>query len=361
MSEAKPDAREIAPATARRYLLAVLAGILGSCVLFVSLLEGLDRSGHLPPPAFANSLCADEKLRFLRDRPVDPPNLLVIGSSVAWRHIDGEGLVRMLPGTRPLNAGFCGLRANQTAFVANWMLDRYPTVRHVLMVLSPQDLTRCAATPSELFDREDVDRFVHGNAMRWRYYFKYFDPVSLARAAFTIKDRREGKADFDDLVFTAYGDGPLRTKLTRELGSEDKDPIDPACFVALRSLMARLDREDIAFSVVTTPVHPEWIAEDHDRLAVLKDIDDRLRALTAPDGSSYWNAATEWRVPTSSFTDAIHLRWPAAREFTNAVAQHLAAASLTHETGARSERVTELSKAIASKPMQPISHNTRAE
>lgn len=158
---------EIAPAAAGRYLFAMLAGVTSCFMLFIALLAVLDRSGHLPPPAFANSLCTDEKLNFMRDHKVDSPNLLVVGSSVAWRHIDGETLESMLPGTRPLNAGFCGLTVNQSVFVADWMLDRYPRVNDVLLVVSPQDLTRCNATRTEVFSRTDADSFVFGDAWRW--------------------------------------------------------------------------------------------------------------------------------------------------------------------------------------------------
>src|SRR5690606_33390515 len=60
------------------YLLAVLAGLVGALALFWLTLFGLDRSGNLPPPAFSNNLCVDEKLNFLRDHPIHAPNLLII-------------------------------------------------------------------------------------------------------------------------------------------------------------------------------------------------------------------------------------------------------------------------------------------
>lgn len=323
MTDGKATHLGIASAVARRYLLAVLAGILGSCALFIALLAALNHWGHLPPPAFANSLCADEKLRFLRDRPVASPNLLVIGSSVAWRHIDSGILAEMLPGTKPLNAGFCGLTANQSVFVAHWMLDRYADVRHVLLVVAPQDLTRCRKTRSALFDRKDADSFVYQRASTWPYYFRYFDPVSLVRSAFTIKDRRNGQVDFDVLVFDAYGDGPLDTQRTRELGYEEQEPLDPACFDALRSLTERLEREGRTLSIVTTPLNPDWLAQEGSRATFVEEANNALLLLSRQQGLSYWNAATEWKTPTASFTDAIHLRWSAAQTFTAAVAQHL--------------------------------------
>lgn len=314
---------EIAPAAAGRYLFAMLAGVTSCFMLFVALLAVLDRSGHLPPPAFANSLCTDEKLNFLRDHKVDSPNLLVVGSSVAWRHIDGETLVSMLPGTRPLNAGFCGLTVNQSVFVADWMLDRYPRVNDVLLVVSPQDLTRCNATRTEVFSRTDADRFVFGDAWRWSYYFKYFDPISLARAASTIKDRRAGHTDFEDLVMNRFGDGPLDTTLTRGLGYEERDPLDPTCFEALKTLVTRLKRDGKTLSIVTTPIHPEWIRQDNARQVLVSDANARLKSFSAAEGVFFWNAATEWVTPKESFVDAIHLRWSVAKQFTAAIARHL--------------------------------------
>lgn len=313
----------IAPGVAKRYLLAMLAGLATCCALFVALLVALNETGNLPPPAFANSLCADEKLSFLRDQKIDSPNLLVIGSSVAWRHVDSEVLVKMLPGTRPLNAGFCGLRANQTRFVAGWMLDRLPSVQRVLLVLAPQDLTRCKATRSEVFERVDADRFVFEHTMRWPYYFKYFDPLSLARAATTIKARRMGLADFDDLVFTRYGDGPLDTTLTRELGYDELDPLDPACFEAIGTLAARLKREGKSLSMVMTPLHPDWLAQNQERGVFAAEANARLALLAQEEGASYWNAGSEWATPKKSFTDAIHLRWSVVHLFTQALAQRL--------------------------------------
>src|SRR5690606_34348371 len=98
-------------------------GVLGALGLFWLALFWLERTENLSPPAFSNNLCVDEKLDFLRSNPIVSPNLLVIGSSVAWRHVDGDALVREIPDANPLNGAFCGLFANQAVYVANWLLD----------------------------------------------------------------------------------------------------------------------------------------------------------------------------------------------------------------------------------------------
>ncbi len=88
----------------RRYLLSLSTGVLGALGLFWLALFWLERTENLPPPAFSNNLCVDEKLDFLRSKPIASPNLLVIGSSVAWRHVDGDALVREIPDANPLTA-----------------------------------------------------------------------------------------------------------------------------------------------------------------------------------------------------------------------------------------------------------------
>src|SRR5690242_14255767 len=85
--------------------------------LYVSSLIGLHQAGYLPPPPFVNSLCADEKLEALRQRPPKQPTDLIVGSSVAEYNIDSAKIVIGTPQARPLNEGFCAAQAHQVAFV----------------------------------------------------------------------------------------------------------------------------------------------------------------------------------------------------------------------------------------------------
>ncbi|HCA66090.1 MAG TPA: hypothetical protein DEP73_18415, partial [Pseudomonas sp.] len=135
------------------YLLGMFAGLFGMLGGFAALLAWLNHTDNLPPPAFSNSLCVDEKLHFLRHNPIADPNLLIVGSSVAWRHVDGDVLIEQTPGLRPLNGAFCGLHANQSTYVANWLLDREPSVRQVVMIVDPLDFAGCWKVPDAVFDR----------------------------------------------------------------------------------------------------------------------------------------------------------------------------------------------------------------
>ncbi|MFG9976623.1 hypothetical protein ACG3QR_33220, partial [Pseudomonas aeruginosa] len=82
---------------------------------------------------------------------------------------------------------FCGLHANQSTYVANWLLDREPSVRQVVMIVDPLDFAGCWKVPDAVFDRTHADQYVYQQASRWGYYMRYFSPRSLLRNAQTVK------------------------------------------------------------------------------------------------------------------------------------------------------------------------------
>ena len=306
------------------YLLGMFAGLFGMLGGFAALLAWLNQTDNLPPPAFSNSLCVDEKLHFLRHNPIADPNLLIVGSSVAWRHVDGDVLIEQTPGLRPLNGAFCGLHANQSTYVANWLLDREPSVRQVVMIVDPLDFAGCWKVPDAVFDRTHADQYVYQQASRWGYYMRYFSPRSLLRNAQTVKAQRANEIEWDPLVFTRHGDGPLEPQGDRGLFYGKPDALDDSCFVALADLSARLEQDQRELLVVSTPLHPQWKAKVDADGSFLARFDAKLNAAIAGnDAAQYWNADREWVAPPAAFVDAIHLRWSAVQDFSVALAEQL--------------------------------------
>ncbi|MGN2624224.1 hypothetical protein ACTCUN_13660 [Stutzerimonas balearica] len=305
------------------YLGALIAGALGALGGFALLLALLNNTGNLPPPAFSNSLCVDEKLNFLRERPVYAPDLLVVGSSVAWRHVDSSVFKAQSLATQPLNAGFCGLHANQSAYVANWLLDREPTIRQVVMVVDPIDFAGCWRVPDAVFNRQDADAYVYGQVSPWAYYLRYFDPRSLLRNSLTVKDQRANLIEWDPLVFSRFGDGPLEPQGDRGLFYGKPEALDAGCFKALAGLAGRLESEGRKLLVVSTPLHPDWKSTYDPDGSFVRGFDRRLEQALAGTDGRYWNADREWSAPEDGFVDAIHLRWSAAQQFSLALASQL--------------------------------------
>jgi len=323
--------KDIGRATPKQYGAAAPARWLGSwtyyiaCAVVTAMAAGaayllalvaLERGGRLPPPAFTNSLCADAKLAFLRDHPPKAPTALILGSSAAWRGIASEEIVRRHPAARPLNGSFCGLQVNQTEFVADYLLRRYPSVQSILLLLSPIDMDTCSGTNARLFDRSDVDVYLASKGPVWSYYFRYFDPVSLVRNASLVKAARENRVPFNPLIFTPYGDGPQTTGASRKLDHGRFDTIDPVCVASLRRLARSIAEGGRLLTVASLPLLPDGVERSdptgvvHDHM--VREVESALVGTTAV----FWNGERVAQVDPGDFVDPIHLRWTGARRFT---------------------------------------------
>ena len=323
MASSVHDQGSSAVVPAPRYVMSVALGAVLALGVLSAALAILDARGDLPPPPIANSLCIDEKLAFLREQRPRDPNLLVIGSSVAWRHFDGRVAFTQKPQIRAINAGFCGLNARQSVDVADWLLPHLPHVTRVLLIAAPQDFTQCAEVPPA-FDVEDAERYVFERMPEFGFYLRYFDPVSLVRNATEVAAKRSNRIPLDPLVFTPYGDGPLDTGASRELTYGAIGSLDPTCFTAVHQFAARMSETHREFTVVTTPLHPDWLARFDPRGKLSAEYIESLGRALSGTGAGSWNANHRAEFGPAAFTDAIHLRWSAAHTFTEHLMGELA-------------------------------------
>lgn len=306
-------------ATAGRYLTAVIGGAVAALGMFCALYGTLYITGTLPPPPLSNNVCTDEKLVFLRDNPPADPNFLVIGSSVAWRNIDSAVIAREVSGASPLNGGFCGMQVHQSAFLADWMTDRWPSVQQLLLVVSPLDFDSCRGT-GQVFDPADADRFVFERKALWSFYLRYFDPVSLIRnVKRQAKDREHARAMNMVRGFTKYADGPLDTTRNRGLFYGEISKTDPACFEALHTLAVEHAGQNRRLLVVVTPIHPGWKSRYDPDGAFGSRFSRQVTAALEGTGAEVWNADQADILDASAFTDAVHVRWSAAGRLTEEI------------------------------------------
>ncbi|RYI35775.1 MAG: hypothetical protein EON48_00660 [Acetobacteraceae bacterium] len=305
----------------RLYPFAVLASAVGCLLLFVGLLAVLDRTGHLPPPALTNSICTDEKLANMRSHPPQDPNFLVIGSSVAWRHFDSAALVRHDTAAKPYNGGFCGLAMHQTGFAAHWLLDRFPTVREVLLIAVPQDFEHCGKEPAALFNVSDVDAYLASKRWPALFYLRYFDPFSLTRNASGIAAMRSGSDLRDPMLFTQFGDGPLDPGPQGGLGYGAVPKLDGACFAVLRQLAQQLAAQQRQLIVAMTPMNPDWSRSFDPSGQTVKDFADGLRQAVAGTSATVWDGNQNTHFQAADFSDGFHLRWASARIFSERLIQ----------------------------------------
>ncbi len=304
-----------------------LATLVMTCVVlflaYIGTLYALDLSHTLPPPPIVNEVCADEKLEWLRDNPPQDPNLLVVGSSIAWRDVASEQFVRRRPSTRPLNGGVCHLQINQTAFVASYLLRHLPSIRTIVTVVTPEDFTACAKTPARPFDPSTANSYTFDRHWAYPFYVKQFDPVALARNAGAIRAMRDGRNKFDPLVMSRYGDGPLNIVGNRGLLYGKLAPYDPVCFAALHDLAQSFAADGRRFFVATGPVNPGWSARYDPQGRLYGELVEQIQAALRGTGAGFWDGSTAFAGKPADFTDAIHINWLAAQRYSALLAAAL--------------------------------------
>lgn len=297
------------PSDPIRYLAVVAATIVIVAVAFVGALSGLAAAQRKPPPAFTNSHCFDAKLEFLRQHPPAAPTHLIVGSSVPWRNIDAAAIVEQHPEVRPLNGAFCGLSINQSAFVARFLLQRYPTITHVLLLVAPFDMNACRSNRTAMFDAADVSAYLAG-VDDVNFYFKYFDLFSLIENAFSTK-----------WIFARYGDGPLYAPDREGLVYGPAPNIQSECLAALAGLADDVERSGKHLVVVTMPLRGDW-SEKYDRDAKARtQLGNEIRRALDGKPAVFWDAWSEITIPPADYTDAVHLRWSAVPSFTRRLVQ----------------------------------------
>lgn len=295
----------------RAYLACMAGGTAVAILAVLAVLGVLSAQDTLPAPQIANSQCIDEKLRAMRINPPSDPNLLVVGSSVAWRHFNGAVAQTVAPGIRPYNAGFCQANLKQTQGATQWLLDRLPSVRQVVLIASPRDFEGCAAAPDTQFDIDDADRYTFGKAAAALYYFKYFDLGAFLRNASGIGHARKDHRLFDAMVVNPTGDGPSSPPW-RGLHYGEVFP-ERSCFAALRRLALTLDRRHVRLDVTITPMHPQWKAR-YGGERYPERLERDIRIALAGTNARYHPQPLQ--PPADSFYDAMHIRWEATDAYT---------------------------------------------
>ncbi|MFN8926098.1 MAG: hypothetical protein ACK5WM_11165 [Rhodospirillales bacterium] len=314
-----------------RFLAGLAAGVAGTLAVLGGLVEGIGRLApeRLPPPPLSNRIDFDEKLHWLRERPGLSPGVLAVGSSITLQHFDGSAFG--VPG-HVLNGATWGVQLHQTRYLADWYVDRYPTVRHVIVFLGLADFRDCRTTPATFFNTDHADAYLDG-AWPVPLYAKYFAPGDLIGNALTIAGDR---LSTEGLLRDEYGTQPRTLPVDRferkGLFYGHIDP-DPACFPVLSALARDLHGAGRSLTIAIPPVNPAYLAQvsgaDQSFMTLRKGIKDAV----AGTGTRVFDL-TDAAPPASEYYDAFHMRFPAARVLSRSIALSRGGQAATHNAPA---------------------------
>jgi hypothetical protein len=115
---------------------------------------------------------------------------------------------------------------------------------------------------------------------------------------------------------TRFGDAPEDPPTRERLVYDAVHHFDPVCFDALHLLARELNARGITFTVVNTPLNPRWEKLYDPGAQTRKKLNAGIDAALAGTSAIHWDGNAAFTEGPDSFSDAIHLRWPAAQRFT---------------------------------------------
>jgi hypothetical protein len=292
-----------------RYLAWMAAGALGLLVAYAAAVAALARwaPGRLAPPPIVNELSFDQKLRLLRERRDLDPELLAVGSSMTARNLDMAALAEgRLEPRAAFNGAVMNLTLNQTLFLAEFYLERFRNVRLLLLQTAPFDFRDCTNRPDAFFDRAAAARLAFSDSSLVGFYLSHFDPLGVARRTATGAT----------LPMDGFGYYPVPVS---ERQAQDRglrygvEPLDPACFEALRELAELARRRGAMLVVSLNPVNPAFL-ELPGADAFIEEFRARVARALAGSGAHLIDAGALLPLGVDDFYDAYHLNLPAAAE-----------------------------------------------
>lgn len=303
----------------RVYLLGLLVGGFSAIALvagtFVALMSV--RPQNLIAPAISSVESVNEKFRFIRRRPNLDPQVIAVGSSIAWRHIDGAAFSAGT-GAAFLNGATALLAVHQTRSLTRFYTDIFPRASTFVMLTNLTDFGNCSRDGA-LFKPADAERYVRRDWPELVFYMKY---LTLARyySAFSIWP--EVTVPFTgDRWQDEFGSSPLQVA-DRGLRYGPLK-FDPTCIEELKLLSAEVRASGRQLAVVIMPVRPGYLLQYPNarlRLAtIVHEIEPKLRR----DGNLLVDLR-EADFGEPDYWDAFHLQWSAVQRLSTGLSKHLA-------------------------------------
>jgi hypothetical protein len=293
------------------YLTTFVMGALGSLVLLWSFSTALASKNRLPAPPLSGTWCIDHRLAWLRqNRQWREAAILAVGSSATMRNLNFEGVPPEAKSRGIVNVAPCFLTVNQTRYFAEYILERSPAARSVVMVLAPRDLEGCSRNRTDFFETSVADRYMTRPGLDWLLYFRNLRFRDIATHAIFAPERQS------ELRYDAFGSGPLVREVS-EIGRPFKP--EAACYKQLTDLARSLAARRVEFIVATFPVMPGWAERFDERGEIISEFKQNVIGALRTTDAILVDGASDWKLPDAAFADAVHLQWPFTAGFTEFV------------------------------------------
>lgn len=301
-----------------RYTVGMLLGIMATPAMLLAVYFGVSRflPDHLPAPAITILEPLDEKLRYLRERhDGEAPDIIVVGSSITWRQLDGNALeVQSKRGIKILNGGTGLLKTHQTRAMVRFYLDRFPETHTIATFVGLPDFEDCKGLPAEVMDRADAAAYAFEEADPLPLYLRYFAPIRYVRTGLDLPARRQ--PFIGDLWQDRYGSGPMQIPKEKQQGLRyGRIGTDPSCIDPLIALAEELRGAGRHFVIVFPPTHPDYWRHFPGGRKRLQTVVEAIQTRVRPLGATVVDMHADADYRAEDFWDAFHMQWTAVQRF----------------------------------------------
>ncbi|MCA0420425.1 MAG: hypothetical protein LCH80_17145, partial [Proteobacteria bacterium] len=126
---------------------------------------------NLIAPAISSVESVNEKFRFIRRHPGLNPEVVLVGSSIAWRQVDGAAFSAGT-GATFLNGATALLAVHQTRYLTKFYTDLFPRASTFVMLTNLTDFGDCGQNRN-IFKPDDAEKYVRGEWPEVFFYMKY--------------------------------------------------------------------------------------------------------------------------------------------------------------------------------------------
>lgn len=269
-------------------------------------------SDYIPAPKITNSYSLNEKMQFVAKRKVKNPEIISIGSSIAFNNLSSKVITESFNTQSYINMASWGLRIRDTYWIIKNSIDDLKP-RKVIIASSAIDFNG----PTISYNIDNLHDYLEPSNL---FYFQIdnFDPKYFFKRLITNSWYYKSNDIYKSLKFDDYGavllsDTGLEVVEKRWQQEVTFDYISPDSYLYLDSLSNLLAEKNIELIFVQSPVRTEIRTPEYSSKvgAHMEQVVNILRK-----SNHVFIDCTKEPLDDSLFADSQHLNITGARVFT---------------------------------------------
>lgn len=267
---------------------------------------------YLPAPRITNSYSLNEKLKFVAERKKKNPEIISIGSSIAFNNLSSQVIVDSFKTDSYLNMSSWGMRIR----------DSYWIIKESITLLKPKRVIIASSItdfngPSIVYNIDNLEDYLKpGNLFNFQIQnldLKYFFKRLITNSWYFNSNDIYKSLKFDDYGAVLLSDSHLEVIEKRWMQEVSFDYLSPESYMYLDSISRYLAEERIELVFIQSPVREAIRTLEYKEKIQrhMRKVDSILHA-----GNHHFIDCTSASLDDSLYADSQHLNVHGADVFT---------------------------------------------